>query len=820
MPRYLCIHGHFYQPPRENPWLEEVELQDSAHPYHDWNERVCVECYGPNAASRILDDRDRIVDIVNNYARISFDIGPTLLSWLEDHAPAVYAALLEADRESAARFGGHGSALAQPYNHMIMPLARADDQRTQVLWGIRDFERRFRRRPEGMWLPETAVDLPTLELLAEQDVQFTILAPHQAARVRLGNGAWNDVTGGRVDPRRAYRLQLPSGRAIALFFYDGPISRAVAFERLLNRGENFAHRLLGGFSGGADGDNELVHATTDGETYGHHHRFGDMALAYAVRFIESQGLAHWTNYGQYLERHPPTWEVQIVEHTSWSCVHGLERWRADCGCNSGAHPGWSQAWRRPLRMALDDLRDEAARLYADRAGRLLRDPAAARNEYIDVILDRSPQSRAAFLERQAVAPLTDDERVEVLKLLEMQRHAMLMYTSCGWFFDDLGGIETVQILRYAGRVAQLARELFGDHVEERFVERLAEARSNQPVLGTGRAIYDRLVRPTALDPLRVAAHFVVSSLFDPVDQVRRITSYEIDVGEHRAWEEGGAQLVAGWGRISSRITTESRLVSFAALYLGDHTINAAVQDFPGEQTHKAAVDEALAAFSRADVPELIRILDRRFGSAAYSVRSLFRDAQRRILDRILARKLREVEAGYERVYRENLPLIRYLADLGLPQPRAFRLAAEHVLNASLRRALEAPTLEPSRVRHHLQEAREGNIALDARELARAVELALGRVAEAFRQRPTEPAVMAELEAGVEVALDMPFGVDLSQAQNAFFSVMKAMHASMGQRAAEGHEAALGWLRAFEALGEKLAVKVPAAPLPRPDPARV
>ncbi|MFW6150924.1 MAG: DUF3536 domain-containing protein, partial [Chloroflexota bacterium] len=382
MERYVCVHGHFYQPPRENPWLEAVELQDSAYPYHDWNERITAECYAANGVSRILDAEGRITQIVNNYESISFNFGPALLAWMEGHAPEAYRRILEADRASQERFSGHGSALAQCYNHMIMPLANDRDKHTQVLWGIRDFERRFGRKPEGMWLPETAVDLRTLEVLAELGVRFTLLAPRQAKRVReAGAEEWEDVSGGQVDPKTAYTVRLPSGRSLQVLFYDGPVSRAVAFEGLLSDGERFARRLMDAFGQSEEGA-QIGHIATDGESYGHHHRYGDMALAYALHTIEREGLARISNYGEYLEKNPPTHEVEIVENSSWSCVHGIERWRSDCGCSTGGHPGWKQAWREPLRQALDWLRDEMASGYEEEAGRLLKDPWHARDEYI------------------------------------------------------------------------------------------------------------------------------------------------------------------------------------------------------------------------------------------------------------------------------------------------------------------------------------------------------------------------------------------------------------------------------------------------------
>ncbi len=502
--RFICIHGHFYQPPRENPWLEAIELQDSAYPYHDWNERITAECYGPNATPRILDDRNRIVRIENNYARISFNFGPTLLSWLEEKAPAVYTAILAADRESRERFSGHGSALAQPYNHAILPLANHRDMVTQVVWGIRDFEHRFGRFPEGMWLPETAVDLESLEVLAERGISFTILAPDQAARARaIGESEWRDVSGGRIDPRRPYRITLPSGRALALFFYDGPVSRAVAFEQLLNRGEFLVERLAGAFSSKAGGD-ELVHIATDGETYGHHHRYGDMALAYALLDVETRGVARLTNYGEYLASHPPEQEVEILENTSWSCAHGVGRWKEDCGC--GGHAGWNQKWRAPLKESFDWLRDTLAPAFEEKGRQLLRDPWAARDDYVSVILDRSNAKTEEFFRRHASRGLSEAEQTAAVKLLEMQRHALLMYTSCGWFFDDISGIETRQILQYAGRAVELAEELFGLSLETELLERLARAESNVPARGDGRRIWEDFVKPAVVRLDRVGAH--------------------------------------------------------------------------------------------------------------------------------------------------------------------------------------------------------------------------------------------------------------------------------------------------------------------------
>ncbi len=487
--RYVCIHGHFYQPPRENPWTERIERQTGAEPYHDWNERITAECYRPNSAARVLGADGEVERTVNNYSKISFNFGPTLLSWLRPAAPDVYRAIRSADRKSRRRFSGHGSALAQAYHHSILPLANRRDKATEIHWGVRDFEHHFGREPEGIWLPETAVDIETLDIAAEAGLRFTILSPLQAARVRPPGGSkWVDASNGAFDTGRAYRIALPSGLPFALFFYHGAIAQAVAFEHLLSNGESLATRLLGLHAEGEEP--RLAHIATDGETYGHHHTFGEMALAYALRTIERSGSAALTVYGEFLSRHPPEGAVEILEKTSWSCTHGVERWRADCGCRTGGEPGWNQQWRAPLREALNWLRDSVASLYEYEASRYLCDPWGARDDYIELILNPSKEARRRFFSRWAPGRRLGEENKErVLKLLEAQRQSLMMFTSCGWFFHDLSGTETIQVLRYAARLLELVRDLFGLDLEEGFLEMLSGARSNIPEEGDGRTVF-------------------------------------------------------------------------------------------------------------------------------------------------------------------------------------------------------------------------------------------------------------------------------------------------------------------------------------------
>ncbi len=805
--RYICIHGHFYQPPRENPWLEVVELQDSAFPYHDWNQRVTAECYAPNARSRILDDRGRIVEIVNNYSRISFDFGPTLLKWMQEERADVYQAVLDADVESMRRFGGHGSALAQAWGHMIMPLANPRDKKTQIIWGIMDFEQRFQRFPEGMWLPETAVDLETLELMAEHGIRFTILAPHQALRVRpVGGGDWADVSGGRVDPTRAYLVRLPSGRTIVVFFYDGAVSRAVAFEGLLSSGQAFAERLASAAPGG-DGEPRLVNIATDGESYGHHHRHGDMALAYALHRIESDGLGRLTNYGEFLERHPPRYEVEIAENTSWSCGHGIERWRADCGCNTGKNPGWSQAWRGPLREAMDWLRDAVAPLWERKAAEVFQDPWTARDGYIDVILDRTPGSVERYLRQYALRPLAPEERIVALKLMELQRHAMLMYTSCGWFFDDVSGLESAQVIQYAGRLVQLAQELFGDHLEAGFLSRLSLAPSNVPQVGDASAVYQQVAKPAAVDLLRIGAHLAISSLFESYPKESRLFCYDVRMDEFQITEAGAAKLALGHAGLTSVITGESQQIAFGVLHFGDHNLTAGVRPFAGAEAYAAMVQDVGEAFARADLPDVIRRLDRHFGELTYSFKSLFRDEQRKVLDMILRSTLAEVEAVYRQVHEHHAPLMRFLLDLGAPMPGAFRAAAELVINGNLRRALEEGDPDPSRVRALLDEARLWGVALDEVSLGYVFQRTLEAIASRLGERRDGLRTIQRLSEAVALAREMPFAVDLWGVQNCYWESLQRDYPAYRERAQAGDSAAAAWVSAFAALGEALSVRV-------------
>ncbi len=807
MERYICIHGHFYQPPRENPWLEEVEIEDSASPYHDWNERVTAECYTPNSASRLLDGHGRIIDIVSNYERISFNFGPTLLSWMERHEPEVYAAIIEADRKSVEVRSGHGNAIAQVYNHLIMPLAVVQDKRTQVLWGIADFKYRYKRQPEGMWLPETAVDVETLDILAEQGIKFTILGPHQASRVRrIGGDEWEDVGGGSIDPTAAYRCALPSGRDISLFFYDAAISRAIAFEGLLHRGEDVAARLLSGFVGTREW-NQMLHVATDGESYGHHHKFGDMALAYALHEVENNPEARLTNYGEYLERNPPLQEVEIFEGTSWSCAHGVERWRADCGCNTGGHTDWRQEWRAPLRQAFDLLREEINPLFEGRAAEYLNDPWAARDDYIAVILDRSGEGREAFFRRHAARNLSAGERTTVLELMEMQRHALLMYTSCGWFFDELSGIETLQVMRYAGRTIQLAEKLSGQNFEKPFRECLADAKSNMPEHNDGAQIYEKFVKPSVVDLAKVAAHYAVSSLVSEYGETAKVYSYTVGRDDYQSRQEGEAKLAVGRIKVISDIILDEDSVSFAVLHLGGHIFNGGLKTYDNEAAYQSMKKEILDAFERGIIADIVRLMDKHFGVNTYSLMNLFRDEQRKILNLVFRKITEDFEYAYRPIYDNHRTFMSFVQEAGIPVPKGFLAAAEFTLTLDLKKAFAEDRLDAERIRGIIGDIKRWNLALDSIGLDFVVRRICGELIGRLQGSPSDIPLLANVLTAVELLKPLATETDYWEMQNTYFKMARGAYREYRGVAGKGDEGAAQWVETFKRIGDLLLFNV-------------
>ncbi|MBD3314227.1 MAG: DUF3536 domain-containing protein [Chitinivibrionales bacterium] len=806
MERYVCIHGHFYQPPRENPWLEEIELQDSAHPFHDWNERITAECYGPNAHSRILGADGKIVDLVSNYSRMSFNFGATLLSWLERRDPETYEAIIAADRASREKFSGHGAALAQGYGHIIMPLANSRDKLTQVYWGMRDFEHRFGRTPEGMWLPETAVDLETLEIMADHGIRFTILAPSQASKVRLDEGGeWHDVAGGSIDPRYPYRLVLGSGKEIVLFFYDGGIAHDIAFGDVLNNGEHFAHRLVSAFDN--DGPPQLVHAATDGESYGHHHRAGDMALAYCLRHIEERHLAKLTIYGEFLDKFPPVRETQIIERTSWSCIHGVERWRSDCGCNSGT-PGWHQKWRAPLRGAMDWLRDTLCRVYEDGMSEYTNDPWEARNRYIDVVLQRGHRWPEADLRqvtgRSYQAPNT---RVRILQLLEMQRNALLMYTSCGWFFDEVSGLETTQVIAYAARAIQLASQVAGISAEKTFLKLLERTPSNIPEYGGAAHVYLNFVKPSVLDIVKVGAHFAVSSVFEDYRDTATVYCFDIDVRSFGREEAGRHRLAAGEVLIRSRVTEEERLLGFTVVYLGEYNLTGGVRELEAAGELGSANEEISEAFQRSDPGAAIGLVTKFFGEGTYTLWDMFRDEQRHVLSNLLSSTLDDVEITLRQVKDHHYSLLSVLKQRGVPLPKILSRIVESICEADLLQGMEEGEAGLTRIREAVAERERWSLSLDRTVVGFAVSRTINRLMARLEESPDENMILKLSGEILEVIAPLNLRLDIWQAQNICFVLARRLRPGKKDRARWGSDDAQTWVESFDKLANLLGVSV-------------
>jgi alpha-amylase/alpha-mannosidase (GH57 family) len=768
---FVTIHGHFYQPPRENPWFEAIEAEESARPFHDWNERIACESYRPNGYARIVDGQGKIFDIINNYASISFNFGPTLLPFLEQRFPRVYGKILEADRESLKRFG-HGNAMAQVYNHIIVPLANDRDKETEVLWGIADFEKRFHRSPEAMWLPETAVNYPTLRVLVNHGMQFVILSPYQALRARpLGGKKWTYVSGGRVDPSQPYRCYIrdPGGKKLTdqfinIFFYDGIISKEIAFQDLLGDGNILCDRFKQAYQP-SKGRPQLIHIATDGETYGHHKKFGEMALAFAlVNGFEARGF-EVTNYGTFLGRYPPVYEVEIDEGpkgegSSWSCAHGVGRWKEDCGCRTGGGPGWNQKWRKPLRESLDLLRDDLIPIFEIEGGKIFKDVWEARNGYVEVVLDRSPAGRERFFEKYGLQGMNEKEKIKGLKLMEMERHALKMYTSCGWFFNDLAGLETVIVLQNAARAMQLADELKGQETGTRFLERLSEAESNLSGMGNGRQVFDRLVRPRIVTPEKVVNHFAITSLFEDGGKEEKIFSYRVEKLNYERAEKGNGLLVLGQVKVFSEIIPEESEFFFGLIRSEEDSFKTWISrngeriDF---ETLKIRGFESLTKGK----DEMAQTLTSLFGSLTFTTRDTFKEERQTILRRLVEKEREDHCRSYAELFDRTRDAVEALAREGLEIPYEIRMAAEVTLSERLLQEVRdlkrnfKGTAERGEIGRIVEEAKEHGFRLREEEPLRILnDLLMEKMESLLENWGNNPGRQAERVEEIMTLLDL------------------------------------------------------------------
>ncbi len=699
--RYLTIHGHFYQPPRENPWTESIERQESAAPFHDWNDRINNECYTPNTFARVLDSSQRIAKIVNNFEHISFNFGPTLLSWLEQFAPVTYRRILAADRRSVARFGGHGSAIAQAYNHAIMPLCNEQDRITQLHWGLADFRFRFQREAESMWLPETAVNDAVMRLLIDHGMKFLVLSPYQARRIRkIAGGEWSGVEHGEIDTTQPFRWhdreaqgKIIAGRHLDIFFYHGELSRGVGFEHLLRDSKNFANRVAAAYADDGPERPQLVSVATDGESYGHHERHGERGLAYLLNLEAAEREFMVTNYGEYLALHPPAWEVQLKEGqngegTAWSCAHGLGRWARNCGCRGDGPGHWTQEWRAPLRHALDELRDELNNLTTELSEPIFKDWLAARNQYIEVILLRTPERVENFLAQQQRKALSPEERLAAVKLMEMQRNMQLMYTSCGWFFTEISGIETVQVIKYAARAIQLAEALSRRPFEGRFLQNLKLAPSNMAEYKDGEAVYEKLVRPAVVSFVNVVNTYAIRSLFLETPGREQLHYYCLQREDGAQAQTEQTRVQTGLVHVRSGVTEEQNTYGYALVKRNAaDNVECHVRLVTSHWNYTQHRDDLLEKLPEIE-NDLSAYLQKHWGGKELGLMSMFFDERQQVIKMMLQGRLNQIGESYRKLYEENSGLIRSLRELGAKIPEELRVPARYTLSRELRTELE------------------------------------------------------------------------------------------------------------------------------------
>jgi hypothetical protein len=715
---------------------------------------------------------------------------------MEAYDPETYKAILEADKESIKNFGGHGSAMAQVYNHIIMPLANRRDKETQIIWGIRDFEYRFKRKPEGMWLAESAVDLESLELLVKHGIRFTVLAPRQAKAFRRAGGKWKDVADETLDTRISYRCNLPSGNNIMLFFYDGNVAQSVAFDGLLNDGKKFADQLLNCFDEDSD-EPQLVHIATDGETYGHHHKHGEMALAYCLDYIERHKHSNLTNYAEYIAKFNSVYEVEIHEHSSWSCVHGVERWRDDCGCHSGGMPSWNQKWRKPLREALDWLRDELSIIYENEASKLLIDPWKAREEYVNVILNRNRETVAKFLKDHCIVRV---EANRVLRLMEVQRNAMLMYTSCGWFFDEISGIETTQIMQYACRAMQLITQTNEVNLEEEFLRRLEKAPSNIPALEHGANIYTKYVSPSKTNLQRVGMHYAVSSIFEEDPESFPVFNYTTSNEVFIRKEAGEQKLVLGITNVKSNVTRSKKKFAFAVVYMGKHNIIGSISIDMQNDTFASMSARTVRAFEEGRLADVISLMQQYFGPDKYTIWELFQDEKRKVFNLITQQSMLELEGSLRRVYNRDYTLVMALANNEIPIPNAYRTTFAYILNADLINSFQSEKISVRQIERIMMDLEKWK--LDIEDTGKVERLAGECIFMELKKAANEEDNQKRIE-----RLNRLFPLlrkfrltpHLYKSQNLYFEISKHHD--------HGNTNSTSWNKQFIMLGDNLGVKV-------------
>ncbi|MBU8922369.1 MAG: DUF3536 domain-containing protein [Bacteroidales bacterium] len=827
--KFVIIHGHFYQPPRENPWTGKIDRQDNAAPYHDWNERILKECYLPNARSRRLDGFGRVIRLVNNYEAISFNFGPTLFSWIENNYPALHDEIVRADKASLERLG-HGNAIAQVYNHIIMPLANRRDQETQIRGGVHDFIRRFGREPEGIWLAETAINEITLELLIEFGFRFVILSPFQAERIRPldKSSGWEDVSSGDILTGRAYRCfgrkkkgKRNLSRFIDIFFYDAPLSTDVSFNHLLSNGDKLAKALESGFErcGG-----DLVNIATDGEIYGHHEPFGDMALAYLIEQAAPDRGLTLTNYGAWLAGHELEYEVQIKQGeggdgTAWSCTHSVGRWKEDCGCSTGAPPGWNQKWRTPLRDGLDNLRDGLAANYEIQGKDIFASPWETRNEYIENFDTLDVAGSKSFIEKQAGRQLSPEEISTAASLLESQRNSLLMFTSCGWFFNDISGIETVQDLKYAARAIELARRAENaslsenvsgraenknrpdsplraadetrsiDTLQSVFLDKLSEARSNIEQLGTGKTIFNAAKKYSSVEPSLLAGQYALASNLDCRNASPERYGFGFNDTSRVEISPGPISMIIGRFAMTDPLTLASYDYKYLLLPDKPARITCILSECSDNDDYTKTVERFKTIAPESTRQDILRAAVEHFGGRIFAMRDLFPEDKEKILGKLAERQIASVIGQFTDLYMENRELLRLFTETSMRPPESLLAQARTVLADRLRseishweRALDDKGLEG--VHSVLSEAKYYGVNIDRTEIASIFE---GFFLESLRK--LREGLNSDLADRLHVFAEYSYGIGIPivqhEIQNELFSIMTTVMEEVMTRIGKG-----------------------------------
>lgn len=762
---YVAIHGHFYQPPRENPWLDTIERQPSAYPYHDWNERIAAECYTPNTVSRILDPSGKIDDIVNNYEYINFNIGPTLFDWIEKYAPETYRRIIRADFVSRERNNGHGNAIAQNYSHMILPLADDNDLETQIAWGIDRFVARFNRYPEGMWMAETAANARVMAALVRHGIRYTILSPYQAQAIRKigGDGHWTDVSFGTIDPRQPYRFFIKdaagksdAGKYIDIFFYDHRLATGVAFEHLLTNAGKFAdaiHKAADMKRG-----KQIVQFAIDGESFGHHEPFGDMCLAAFFKHEVPKYGFKIINHAHYLELSPPAVEVELKagpggEGTAWSCAHGTGRWQRDCGCSTGGPSWWKQTWRAPLKKAFDNLRANLDEVFYKEMGGIVKDPVAARNDYWELFADARAEVKERFFRKHLKDGVKEADRVKALKLLESQKNSMYMYTSCGWFFSEISGIEAVQNMRYAVRALELVEDYGAKPLLQTLLSDLAQAPSNIPEFRDGRTTFKRLVWPSIMTMDKIAAANVMSALLtDPgrawqphTHRVESISSVSLQDRYRSAF---------GLARVTSRVTLESRLYAYYVTQFTPRDVRCYIKRMT-EQAEFDVLRQRVEMTSKASLPEV-------FQGKFVTWGDLLPEVSARIMSALVDKDLEGLRTRFMELFQQNRELFDALVMAGLELPYEIRGLVKYalsrlLLDEVLRRRGDWRSENFAQAKEYVDTARRFGVdfdATDANSLLTEDALAEGEAVRGDLAARHFQNVIAILEIGKELGLSI------------------------------------------------------------------